>query len=228
MSTNETTYEQLFTRFESERLQQSGLYAAIDTGIAALNIGGSHDRSIQQQLGVTYRRLGHHDLSIHYLQAATKGAGTIEAAGINRDLAETYRAAGNYIRAGELIEAALKNLSANTEPAHFAVTLGFRARLRRVTGNLDGALSDLDIATTILRHADNRHFELYTTLDYASCLSLSHRSIGDIVLSKLVALRALQLAYGYGSRDHRIRAFALLLGGHRLEAATRRFWKAKP
>jgi tetratricopeptide (TPR) repeat protein len=87
------------------------------------------------------------------------------------------------------------------------------AEAHSATGNFSQALDCLRSSLGKLSYEGNRHTELYNKLHFANCLSLNRQP----VKARLIALRALKLALKYGAGSHRMRAVALIVGGHQLD-----------
>jgi len=213
---------------EAERLRINGSAAedfreAIRLYQQYIELGGPGKRAAHHMIGVCYQRLHEYDEATEYYLIAQEGASDYERGNIERDMAESYGALGEYELAEISLATSLGLLPYEQYPEEHAASLGFLARLQLRRGQIAEAVETFADADQRLHAGSNRHTELYNKLHYAAALSRK----GSKIKARHVAFECLKLSFAknpatgrrYGSRQHHLRALALLVGGHRLESS---------
>jgi tetratricopeptide (TPR) repeat protein len=211
---------------EAERLRINGntpedFRRAIELYQRYIRLSGPQVRTAQHMAGVCHQRLHEYDEATEYYLLALEDASDYERGNIERDMAESYGALGEYELAEISLATSLDLLPYGQYPAEHAASLGFLARLQLRQGQIPEAVETFADADQKLHAGPNRHAELYNKLHYASTLSRGGRSFR----ARQVAFECFKLSLTkdpatgrrYGSRQHHKRAIALLVGGHRLE-----------
>jgi tetratricopeptide (TPR) repeat protein len=211
---------------DAERLRINGntvhdFREAIEHYQAYLDLGGSKLVEANQLMGVCYQRLHEYENAIACFLIANEDSSFYQSGNIERDLAESYGAMRNFSAAKVALDNSLDMFPYDKYPEEHATSLGFLARLQQRQGQLSESVVTFADADTKLHAGNNRHTELYNKLAYASALSRN----GQLLKSRRVVFEALRLSISkdsvtgrrYGSRQHHIRALALISCGHRLE-----------
>jgi tetratricopeptide (TPR) repeat protein len=174
-----------------------------------------------QMTGVCYQRLHEYGTATEFYLLAMEEASDYERGNIERDLAESYGALGEYELAESSLAKSLDLLPYAKYPEEHAQSLGHLARLQLRQGQIAEAVDTFADAAAKLKAGHYLQAELYPELDYASALSRD----GQLAKARLVAFHSLKLSLSknpqtgrpYGSRQHHMRALALITGGHSLE-----------
>jgi tetratricopeptide (TPR) repeat protein len=220
MNSNDAHYVQ------AENLRNNGntsndFHSAIIHYKAYLKGGGTQKVEACHMIGVCYQRLHEYLNAVECYLSAMDGASDYQLGNIQRDLAASYGAMGDYHKAEIAIAKSLDLLPENMYPDAYAATIGFKARLMVRQGDVMESLRVFAEADFRLHGRENRRTELYNKLDYASALSRA----GLWLDSRRVAFRSLMLStskdpqthHPYGSLEHHCRALVLLIGGYSLE-----------
>lgn len=174
-----------------------------------------------QQAGVSAILDDDHGSAYFFLQRAKEGATDLERANLLRDEGKLLMQMASLNEAEQALSQSLSLLEdLPDQVAAKAMTIDFLGRLHSMQGNHEQALADFTTACGLLLVQGTPELRLYNRLNLAS----EESRTGDWFMSRVDAIQAYKLAKTSGGRPHRLRALALLIGGHRLESLARKLW----